>query len=71
MMLAIRRAGRSPEYDSSKTKHWGRRKLKQDAIRDLNPYADTTSTMCVTYGGTAEIVEPFPNINRDDPANHS
>jgi hypothetical protein len=30
MMLALHGAKPSPEFDSSKEKHWGRRKLKRD-----------------------------------------
>ena len=30
MILALHGAKRIPEYDSSKEKHWGRRKLKRD-----------------------------------------
>jgi hypothetical protein len=30
MMLALHGAKPIPEYDSSKEKHWGRRKLKRD-----------------------------------------
>ena len=30
MMLALHGAKPIPEYDPSKTKHWGRRKLKRD-----------------------------------------